>query len=584
MASTSAPPSKPDPPKRAPSYINFTPRRAMASFENLVALANYEEHLREARKMVWRDRGEPAVEVGDLGECIEHGLRGGLRAGAIAFTIRSGVNIILLLVRIRKIPRKYVLAVVRRAIFGEDSFRAGAMLGCFVSLYRILLNAFPIIFPTNIPISTRLAELYAALRTGTLRGRILDAESALEDLESPTSSPEVSPVSRRNAHAHAHFAEPLARPPRPPRESRLSMSAQAHQQWVRKKTRRWHAVVAGAIAGGAAVLFEKRSRQTIISQQLFVRGLQGSYNAYSQRKGLRVPYGDVLVFALACAQIMYGYLLRPETLPRSYIKWIDTASRLPPETVAMNRDLALTGKFNLKDLETILETPYIAPRNATELAVKHMLGSANPPIWGYPNAPCLASHPGVENCTDVPMDRFVSVFKWMFPIYGALHLLPTLIFKPKAAVKTPLRTFMRAAWGTTRSSAFLGIFVVIYQAYFCGKVNASRVLADMGAPIWLLRLVRSRASYYLGGFLAGLSLLVEAPRRRPELAMYVLPKGLESGWRVARGQGLVPNKTRYGEALLTAVGMGMVMSTYQNDPQHLSGLVRRVLYQFIGPN
>lgn len=76
----SAPLPKPDQPKRAPSYINFTPRRAMASFENLVALANYEEHLKEARKMVWRDRGEPAVEVGDLGECIEHGLRGGLRA------------------------------------------------------------------------------------------------------------------------------------------------------------------------------------------------------------------------------------------------------------------------------------------------------------------------------------------------------------------------------------------------------------------------------------------------------------------------------------------------------------------------
>jgi hypothetical protein len=29
--------------------------------------------------MVWRDRGEPAVEVHDLWECLEHGVRGGLR-------------------------------------------------------------------------------------------------------------------------------------------------------------------------------------------------------------------------------------------------------------------------------------------------------------------------------------------------------------------------------------------------------------------------------------------------------------------------------------------------------------------------
>ena len=29
---------------------------------------------------------------------------------------------------------------------------------------------------------------------------------------------------------------------------------------------------------------------------------------------------------------------------------------------------------------------------------------------------------------------------------------------------------------------------------------------------------------------------------------------------------------------------GVIQTTYQNDPQHLSGLVRRMLYQFIGPN
>lgn len=57
------------------------PRRyTIASFDNLIVLANYEERLREARKMVWRDRGESAVEVHNLWECLEHGLRGGLRA------------------------------------------------------------------------------------------------------------------------------------------------------------------------------------------------------------------------------------------------------------------------------------------------------------------------------------------------------------------------------------------------------------------------------------------------------------------------------------------------------------------------
>src|SRR6266850_7598107 len=66
--------------KRESSYLTFTPRRStIASFDNLVVLANYEEHLREARKMVWRDRGEPAVDIHDVHECLIHGARGGLR-------------------------------------------------------------------------------------------------------------------------------------------------------------------------------------------------------------------------------------------------------------------------------------------------------------------------------------------------------------------------------------------------------------------------------------------------------------------------------------------------------------------------
>ena len=65
----------------ASSYggIEFVPKRAMRSFENLVALANYEERLREARKVVWRDRGERPAELTDIWECLEHAGRGGLR-------------------------------------------------------------------------------------------------------------------------------------------------------------------------------------------------------------------------------------------------------------------------------------------------------------------------------------------------------------------------------------------------------------------------------------------------------------------------------------------------------------------------
>lgn len=60
--------------------ILFTPRRVMMmSFENLVALANHQERLKEARKMVWRDKGQPVVEIDTLGQCLTHAMSGAFR-------------------------------------------------------------------------------------------------------------------------------------------------------------------------------------------------------------------------------------------------------------------------------------------------------------------------------------------------------------------------------------------------------------------------------------------------------------------------------------------------------------------------
>jgi len=138
-----------------------------------------------------------------------------------------------------------------------------------------------------------------------------------------------------------------------------------------------------------------------------------------------------------------------------------------------------------------------------------------------------------------------------------------------------------------------------------------------------------------------MGVLIEAKHRRGELAMYVLPKGLESAWVAARGKGLVFRTGKHGSALVGSAvyasgwvlmciylplvdrhwdgnGHGtfhqvfvvpvaltphidasfrarirsvplvcpapVTLTFWKNDPQHLSGLVRRILYQFIGPN
>ncbi|KAF8489481.1 hypothetical protein F5888DRAFT_1746487 [Russula emetica] len=512
--------------------------------------------------MVWRDRGEPAVEVHGLFECLEHGLRGGLRAGTLAFAIRSGVNLILLLARIqraRNVPRRTRVSLVQHALFGEDSFRFGAMLGSFVTLYRVLLNAFPLLFPVNAPF--RLNNL----RSLTEQSESLSPSAPLQVNGSVTCDSEPDPE-RDNLLVDSEK-----------RSARLSSAARAHQTWLRKRSARWHSIVAGAVAGGVAISFESFSRRNVIAQQLFVRGLQGSYNAYSEKRGFHVPHGDVLVFVLSCAQIMYSFFMRPDTLPKSYVSWINTAGQIPKEVVSLNHDIIRTRTFNPVDLENILSRTDLHPRNITALEAWR---AALPPY-----GPCSGTHPHILSCAYAPIERFSVVFRWTLPIYGALHVVPMLLFKRSAFAHAPGPMLLRAGWGSMRSAVFLAVFVAIYQGYFCGVQNVHRALVGRPhIPAWLLAAVVSKRRFWLGGLLSGMSVLIEAKHRRGELAMYVLPKGLESAWVAARGKGLVFRTEKHGSALLTAIGMGMVMSTYQNDPQHLSGLVRRMLYQFIGPN
>lgn len=165
--------------------------------------------------------------------------------------------------------------------------------GTFTFLYKFLLNALPILIPAIKP------------RPFSLPFRRIDHSSPFvdDDLESgPTAE-----------HPSTTLHVPI---PTSKRKARLSLSASAQLTLIRKKARRWHAAFAGALAGGIAIIWEKRARRRVIAQQMFVRyvtsffrkretyiffpsGLQGSYNAYTIKRNLHVPHGDVLVFSLA---------------------------------------------------------------------------------------------------------------------------------------------------------------------------------------------------------------------------------------------------------------------------------------------
>ena len=87
--------------------------------------------------------------------------------------------------------------------------------------------------------------------------------------------------------------------------------------------------------------------------------------------------------------------------------------------------------------------------------------------YGNHVVPCAAVHPDIDSCFTVQIAHFWEVFRWMLPIYGALHFIPMMLFRREKFLRNPRQMLLRAAWGTSRSSAFLGVFVIIYQGMSC---------------------------------------------------------------------------------------------------------------------
>jgi hypothetical protein len=101
-------------------------------------------------------------------------------------------------------------------------------------MYKFLLNALPILIPAINPPKPYVND-----------------------------DPEAGPTAE---HPGSTLKVPLEK-----RTANLSLSTQAQLVLIRKRTRKWHAALAGSLAGGVAIMWEKRSRRATIAQQLFVR-------------------------------------------------------------------------------------------------------------------------------------------------------------------------------------------------------------------------------------------------------------------------------------------------------------------------
>ncbi|KAF9572316.1 hypothetical protein EC968_010040 [Mortierella alpina] len=318
---------------------------------------------------------------------------------------------------------------------------------------------------------------------------------------------------------------------------------------------RINGAIAGAVAG-LALLIETHERRVTFAQQMFMRSMQGLYNAGKYRGQFSFRHGDALMFAVGSAQIMYAYT--------EFFSFMVKTARVPAEALALNRSLVRGFPLDLTQVRSLVDR-----FNPTALTLKTISVMPDRPD----TLPCAVLHPWIDSCRTNSLQRFGQVTKEIFPVYATLNFVPLVVLRMKRLLKDPSNVLFKTSFNTLRSSVFLAVFVSLYQAQICSHRN----IINAG---W--RLGDNKYWYYLFGLVsAGSSIMIEQESRRAELAMYTIPKAATSLYKILYRKNWVKG-VKHWDVMMFSFAMSLVMSFYQREEQVLSPFVTRLIYHVLG--
>ncbi|KAF1780686.1 P-loop containing nucleoside triphosphate hydrolase [Phytophthora cactorum] len=288
-------------------------------------------------------------------------------------------------------------------------------------------------------------------------------------------------------------------------EKHLNFRVDALQD--KKKLKEISALGSGAIAALALGFVDAKRRRSLALYAL-TRALQCGYNTAKRQQrwhfwGSDWQYGDALLFALSSAQVMYAYVMRPATLPSEYFRFIQR-----------------TGPVELETLELVQQVNRSVPVSAATLQK------------------LINRKPGIPKDFPLPTDMCLADF--------CMQMLTRVVIHFKRFLRAPFRTLARSTLNATRSNCFLASFVTLYLSLVC--MHRRLVSKD------------HRFIYYLAGLGASPTILLEPKSRRSELALYVLPRALDSLAMILHDRG-VCSGFKYGEVALFSASMSHEMES-----------------------
>ncbi|XP_020093278.1 uncharacterized protein LOC109713570 [Ananas comosus] len=326
---------------------------------------------------------------------------------------------------------------------------------------------------------------------------------------------------------------------------------------IRRKETPLNAILAGSVAGLSIFALDDSSRRRTLALYLLARLGQCAYNsAKSKNKfhlwGSHWGHGDSLLFSLACAQVMYAFVMRPESLPKSYQDFIQKTGPVAEPVYKAVRECCRGGPVDIVALSTYLS---------------NKKGSGSLKLTEYPAIiPCSIIHPDSSSCLAHNATAFSATFKKTFPLYFSLTFVPFVVLRLQKFLESPALTCWRAAVGAVRSTTFLSAFVSIFQGAICLHRNVA--IKD------------HKLVYWFAGGLAALSVLLEKKARRGELALYVLPRAGDSLWYILINRHLFPD-IKNAEVALFCLCMGGIMYYLEHEPDTMAPFLRGLIRRFL---
>ncbi|EXC21075.1 hypothetical protein L484_017085 [Morus notabilis] len=326
---------------------------------------------------------------------------------------------------------------------------------------------------------------------------------------------------------------------------------------LRKKETPLNSILAGSVAALSILALDDSNRRRTLALYLLARVAQCAYNsAKSKNKfhlwGSHWSHGDSLLFAFACAQVMYAFVMRPETLPKAYQDFIQKTGPVAQPVYKAVRDCCRGFPVDFASLSAFLSDK----KNSNHAKLEE-----------FPSIiPCSVIHPDTSSCLAHNANATSATFRKTFPLYFSLTFVPFVVLHLQKFKDAPARTCWLALKGAVRSTAFLSAFVGIFQGAIC--------LHRKVAP------KDHKLVYWIAGGISALSVLIEKKARRSELALYVLPRAGDSLWYILVNRHLLPD-IKNAEVFLFCMCMGGIMYYLEHEPDTMAPFLRGLIRRFL---